>query len=99
MNNGKIIKGRSVEKYLNRALKLGWKIAKRIDFPNTDMYNYHLVPENGSDGYICMWCKGKEFEAQYNTEKYHDDNYKGKTLYETGYNKSTLYMGIQFKEV
>ena len=97
MNNNEIIKGKSVEKYLDRALKNGWKIAKRIDFAD-DQYNYHLVPENGSDGYICMWCKGKEFEAQYNAEKYHDDNYKGETLYETGYNKSTLYMGIQFKE-
>lgn len=70
MNNSEIIKGKSVEKYLDRALKNGWKIAKRIDFAD-DQYNYHLVPENGSDGYICMWCKGKnEFDARYNEERY-----------------------------
>lgn len=96
MNNNEIIKGKSVKKYLDRALKNGWKIAKRIDFPSTDMYNYHLVPVNGGDGYICMWCKGNKFEAQYNAEKYHDDNYKGEMLHETGYDKSTLYMGIRF---
>ena len=97
MNNSRIIKGRNVKKYLDRAFKNGWKIAKRIDFEN-DEYNDDLIPNDESDGYICMWCKGKEFEAQYNAEKYHDDNYKGETLYETRHNKSTLYMGIQFKE-
>ena len=36
-----------------------------------DMYNYHLVPANGGEGYICMWCKGKnEFDARYNEERY-----------------------------
>ena len=95
MNDSRIVKGKNVEKYLDRAFKNGWKIAKRIDFENhKDEYNYHLIPENESDGYICMWCKGKEFEAQYNAEKYHDDNYKGETLYETRHNKSTLYMGV-----
>ena len=70
MNNNEIIKGKSVKKYLDRALKNGWKIAKRIDFAD-DQYNYHLVPENGSDGYICMWCKGKnKFDAQYSAERY-----------------------------
>lgn len=60
-----------VEKYLFRALNLGWKIAKRVDFPNTNYYNYHLVPVNGDDGYIVMWCDGKnKFEAQYNKERY-----------------------------
>ena len=97
MKNGRIVKGRNVKKYLDTACKNGWKIAKRIYFANNE-YNYHLIPENGSDGYICMWCKGEEFEAQYNAGKYHDDNYKGETLYETRHNKSTLYMGIQFKE-
>jgi hypothetical protein len=59
-----------VQKYLERALKNGWKIATRIDFPN-DEYNYHLVPANGMDGYICMWCKGKnEFDAEYSSERY-----------------------------
>lgn len=63
-----------VQKFLDKALKLGWKITKRIDFPNTDMYNYHLVPTNGDNGYICMWCKGKnEFEAQYNEERYAEE--------------------------
>ena len=101
MNNSEITKGKSVKKFLDRAFRNGWKIAKRIDFPNTDMYNYHLVPVNGGDGYICMWCEGNEFAAQYNEERYTDlyNSYKGETLYETGYNKSTLYMGIQFKEV
>lgn len=60
-----------VQKFLDRAFRNGWKVAKRIDFPNTDMYNYHLVPANGGDGYICMWCKGKnEFDARYNEERY-----------------------------
>lgn len=60
-----------VQKFLDRAFRNGWKIAKRIDFPNTDMYNYHLVPANGGEGYICMWCKGKnEFDARYNEERY-----------------------------
>lgn len=60
-----------VQKFLDRAFRNGWKIAKRIDFPNTDMYNYHLVPANGGEGYICMWCKGKnEFDAQYSAERY-----------------------------
>lgn len=60
-----------VQKFLDRAFRNGWKIAKRIDFPNTDMYNYHLVPANGGEGYICMWCKRKnEFNAQYNEERY-----------------------------
>lgn len=60
-----------VQRFLDRAFRNGWKIAKRIDFPNTDMYNYHLVPANGGDGYICMWCKGKnEFDARYNEERY-----------------------------
>lgn len=90
-----------VQEYLEKCLSLGWKIAKRIDFPNTDMYNYHLVPANEDNyGYICMWCKGKnEFETQHNQECYHDDNYNGETLYETGYDKSTLYMGVRFEEV
>lgn len=76
-----------VQRFLDRALKNGWKIAKRIDFPDTDMYNYHLVPANGGEGYICMWCKGKnEFNAQHNEERYTDlySSYKGVTLYETG---------------
>ena len=76
-----------VQKFLDRAFRNGWKIAKRIDFPNTDMYNYHLVPANGGDGYICMWCKGKnEFDARYNEERYTDlySSYKGVTLYEIG---------------
>lgn len=60
-----------VQRFLDRAFRNGWKIAKRIDFPNTDMYNYHLVPANGGEGYICMWCKGKnEFDARYNEERY-----------------------------
>lgn len=60
-----------VQNFLDKALKNGWEIAKRIDFPNTDMYNYHLVPANGGEGYICMWCKGKnEFDARYNEERY-----------------------------
>lgn len=59
-----------VQKFLDRAIKNGWKIARKIDFPN-DQCNYHLVPENGGDGYICMWCKGKnEYHAQYCAEPY-----------------------------
>lgn len=59
-----------VQKFLTRAIKNGWKIARKIDFPN-DQYNYHLVPENGGDGYICMWCRGKnEYDAQYSAERY-----------------------------
>ena len=55
-----------VQKFLDGAIKNGWKIAKRIDFPNTNMYNYHLVPANGDDGYIVMWCKGKNiFDSRY----------------------------------
>ena len=76
-----------VQRFLDRAFRNGWKIAKRIDFPNTDMYNYHLVPANGGEGYICMWCKGKnEFNAQRNEERYTDlySSYKGVTLYEIG---------------
>ena len=86
MNNSEIIKGISVKKFLDRAFRYGWKVAKRIDFPSTDMYNYHLVPVNGGDGYICMWCEGNEFEAQYNEERYTDlyNSYKGETLYEIG---------------
>lgn len=74
-----------VQNFLDKALKNGWEIAKRIDFPNTDMYNYHLVSTNGDDGYIVMWCKGEnELETQFNNERYPDSRYKGKTLYETG---------------
>lgn len=60
-----------VQAFLDRALKNGWKIAKRIGFLDSDQYNYHLVPANGDDGYICMWCKGKNtFDSQYSAERY-----------------------------
>lgn len=88
-----------VQKFLDRALKNGWKIAKRIDFPNTDMYNYHLVPANGGDGYIVMWCKGEnELDSQYNEERY-PGNYEGKTIYETGISIDNAINHIVFYEV
>ena len=74
-----------VQAFLDRALKNGWKIAKRIDFPDSDQYNYHLVPANGDDGYIVMWCAGKNtFDSERFDYRYPDTNYKGETLYETG---------------
>lgn len=74
-----------VQKFLDRALKNGWTIAKRIDFPDGEQYNYHLVPANGDDGYIVMWCKGENtFDSEYMNYHYPDTNYKGETLYEIG---------------
>lgn len=61
-----------VEKFLEQAQRCGWKILKKITFSDPQYYNYILVPTNGGDGYIAMWCEGKSYEAQYNEERFYE---------------------------
>ena len=61
-----------VEKFLEQAKRCGWKILKKITFADPQYYNYILVPANGGDGYIAMWCKGKTYKAQYNEERFYE---------------------------